>query len=316
MRIATGAPLDLEPGEAWHATGHAVEVRLYAEDAEDGFLPATGRIEALRWPTGDGIRIDAGIETGSEIGGRFDPMLAKLIAWAPDRRAALDRLAAALDGTVVLGVVTNLRFLRWLVRQPVVLAGNVRTDTLDRIWPPDDWPKRAAIPTEAWASAAAALLDRGAGPDPWVGGWRLNGPRSVRVEAEGVTQSVSPAAGVPHEQDQVIVGDTVHLDVAGRSVAFRLAPPPDVASAARSAMAHHLTGSRGPAEVIAPMPGAVVNVYRETGDAVEAGDAIVTLEAMKMEHVVTAPITGRLAELWIRPADQVVRGQVLAIVEP
>jgi acetyl-CoA/propionyl-CoA carboxylase biotin carboxyl carrier protein len=270
----------------------------------------------LRGPIGDGIRVDAGIEIGSEISGRFDPMLAKVIAWGPDRRSALDRLAGALDATVVLGVVTNLRFLRWLVRQPVVLAGDVRTDTLDRIWPPDDWPDRAAIPAQAWAAAAAALLDRGANPSPWVGGWRLNGPRSVRLAAEGLTRTVSPAGGRPRAPDQVTVGETAYLDVAGRSVAFRLAPPPDVASAARSAMAHHPAGSHGPTEVIAPMPGAVVTVYRANGDAVEAGDAIVTLEAMKMEHVVTAPIAGRLTELRVRPADQVARGQVLAVVEP
>jgi acetyl-CoA/propionyl-CoA carboxylase biotin carboxyl carrier protein len=111
----------------------------YAEDAENGFLPAIGRIEALRWPAGEGIRVDAGIAIGTEIGGRFDPMLAKVIAWGPDRPEAFERLARALDDTVVLGIVTNLRFLRWLVRQPVVLAGDARTDTLDRIWPPDDW---------------------------------------------------------------------------------------------------------------------------------------------------------------------------------
>ncbi len=242
-------------------------------------------------------------------------MLAKVIAWGPDRQTALDRLATALDATVVLGVVTNLRFLRWLVRQPVVLAGDVRTDTLDRIWPPDDWAERAAIPPAAWAAAAAELIDRAAGPDPWGGGWRLNAARSVRLAAEGQVRPVTPAAG-PVTIDQISVGDVVHLDVAGRSVAFRLAPPPEVESAARSAIAHLPAGQHGPAEVIAPMPGAVVGVYLATGDTVEAGDAIVTLEAMKMEHVVRSPIAGRLAELRVRPADQVARGQVVAIVEP
>ena len=116
--------------------------------------------------------------------------------------------------------------------------------------------------------------------------------------------------------DRMAIGDSVHVDVAGRSVRFRLAPPPDVASAARSAMARHPAAHRGPADVVAPMPGAVVNVYREAGQAVDAGDPIVTLEAMKMEHVVMAPIGGRLVELRVRPAGQVVRGQVLAIVEP
>ena len=316
LRIAAGEPFDPPGGEASRATGHAVEVRLYAEDAEDGFLPATGRIEALHWPSGYGIRIDAGIEIGSEIGGRFDPMLAKLIAWGSDRRSAFERLAAALDATVVLGVVTNLRFLRWLVRQPVVLAGDVRTDTLDRIWPPDDWAERAAIPAEAWEAAAAALQPGAAKSDPWGGGWRLNGPGSVRLEAEGIERTVSPLKDPTPPMDLVRVGDSVHLDLAGRSVAFRLAPAPDLARSARAAVAHQPAGERGPTDVVAPMPGAVVSIYPEPGEAVEAGDPIVTLEAMKMEHVVTAPIAGRVVELRVRPSDQVVRGQVLAIVEP
>ena len=148
-----------------------------------------------------------------------------------------------------------------------------------------------------------------------AGGWRLNGSDSVRLEAEGHARSITPKAG-PVAADRVRSGDTVHVDVAGRSVAFRLAPPPDVDAAARSAMAQHPTGKLGPTEVVAPMPGAVVTIYRAAGDAVEVGDAIVTLEAMKMEHVVTAPISGRLAELRVRAADQVTRGEVLAIVEP
>ena len=160
LRIAAGEALGLTQVVAARTTGHALEVRLYAEDAEDGFLPATGRIEALRWPAGNGIRVDAGIDLGSEIGSRFDPLLAKVVAWGPDRRTALARLANALDETVVLGVVTNLRFLRWLVRQPVVLHGDARTDTLERIWPPQDWAARTVIPDESWAIAAAALADR------------------------------------------------------------------------------------------------------------------------------------------------------------
>ena len=223
LRIAAGGRLDVADSDAVASTGHAVEVRLYAEDAEDGFLPATGRIEALRWPAGEGIRVDAGIEPGSEIGGRFDPMLAKIIAWGPDRAAAFERLARALDETVVLGVVTNLRFLRWLVRQPVVLDGEARTDTLDRIWPPDDWAEMTAIPDEAWAGAAAALVADPDAADPWAGGWRLNAARSVRVESDGVTRSVEVTDAATAAREPAVAsvraGDTVHLDLAGRSVA-------------------------------------------------------------------------------------------------
>ena len=317
LRIAAGEPLRISQGDVGPAAGHAVEVRLYAEDPEDGFLPATGRIEALRWPAAEGIRVDAGIELGSEIGVRFDPMLAKLIAWGPDRASALARLAAALDETVVLGVVTNLRFLRWLVREPVVLDGGARTDTLDRIWPPDDWSARVAIRDDRWAAAAAPLAGRGRDAGPWTGGWRLNAASVIRLDAEGVERSVVVRApGDRPPTDLVRVGDVVHLDVEGRSVAFRVARPPDVDGAARSAIARQPAGALGPTDVIAPMPGAVLGVHAAIGQSVEAGEPIVTLEAMKMEHVVTAPIAGRVTEVRVRAADQVSRGQVLAIVEP
>ena len=157
LRIAAGEPLGFTQDDV-RLDGHAIEVRLYAEDAENGFLPATGRIERLRWPAGDGIRVDAGVAEGDEVGGRFDPMLAKIIARGDDRADALDRLTRALDATVVLGLTTNLRFLRWLVREPVVRDGQARTNTLDRIWPPDDWAQRARIPDAAWSAAAATLL--------------------------------------------------------------------------------------------------------------------------------------------------------------
>ena len=316
LRIAAGGRLEISPADAARTTGHAVEVRLYAEDAEDGFLPATGRIEALRWPVGDGIRVDAGIEPGSEIGGRFDPMLAKIIAWGPDRTLAFERLTRALDETVVLGIITNLRFLRWLVRQSVVLAGDARTDMLDRIWPPDDWPERVAIPDEAWAAAGATLATDVDPTDAWAGGWRINAARSVRVEADGLIRSVNLGSEHPPSIETVHVGDIVHLDLAGRSVAFRLAPPPDVDAAARAAATQGVLGSTGAVEIVAPMPGAVLYVHVAIGGVVAIGDPIMTLEAMKMEHVVAATTAGHLGDLRVRPADQVTRGQLLAVIEP
>ncbi len=317
LRIAGGEPLGVSEANATRTAGHAIEVRLYAEDAEDGFLPAVGRVEALRWPIGEGIRVDAGIELGSEVGGRFDPMLAKLIAWGPDRPTAIERLTTALDETVVLGLVTNLRFLRWLIRQPVVLAGEARTDTLERIWPPDDWGERTAIPEAAWAEAAAGLANAGRGAaGPWAGGWRLNAPRSVRLEADGEERAVAPSGSTTDSVASAHVGDVVHLDLAGRSTAFRLAPPPDVDRTGRAVRAPGAAAAVGPSEVLAPMPGAVLAVHVVTAQAVEAGDPMVTLEAMKMEHIVTAPFAGRIADIRVRPGDQVSRGQRLATVEP
>ncbi|HEY7590407.1 MAG TPA: biotin carboxylase N-terminal domain-containing protein [Candidatus Limnocylindrales bacterium] len=317
LRIADGEPLGFRQQDVTRA-GHAVEVRLYAEDAEAGFLPATGRVEALRWPSGEGVRVDAGIDVGTVVGGRFDPMLAKIVAHGTDRTAALDRLAAALDDTLVLGLTTNLRFLRWLVREPAVRDGQARVDTLERIWPPDDWTRRAAVPDRAWQAAARRLA--ATTTDPWTGGWRLNARPVVRIATDDAERSVSlgdatGATGATGDApDSVVVGDTVHLDVGGRSVAFRLAPPPDVDRAARAAQAHAHGG--GPVDLLAPMPGAVLAIHRQVGDSVEAGDPIVTLEAMKMEHVVPAPGPGRVSGIAVSRADQVTRNQVLATIEP
>ena len=316
LRIAAGERLALDQRDV-RSAGHAVEVRLYAEDAEAGFLPATGRIEALRWPSGEGIRVDAGVAEGDEVGGRFDPMLAKIVAHGENRAMAFERLARALDETLILGLVTNLRFLRWLVREPAVREGQARIDTLERIWPPDDWVARTELSHGVWRAAASALAIRNADPrDPWSGGWRLNAAPRVRLiadaEAEQTIASVSGSTAPGESPEHVERDGTVHVDAAGRSVAIRLAPPPDVDRAARAAAGHHAGGS---AEIVAPMPGAVLAIHVAAGDDVAAGDPLVTLEAMKMEHVVPAPGSGRVAEVLVAAADQVVRGQLLATLE-
>ncbi len=190
IRIAAGDGLGIVQDDV-ELDGHAVEVRLYAEDAEAGFLPAAGRILRVLWPTGPGIRVDAGVVEGDLVTDRFDPMLAKIIAAGPTRADALQRLTRALDETVVLGLTTNLRFLRWLVREPAVIDGLARTDTLERIWPPDDWAARTAIPGSILDAAAARLV----GDDSdkaWGGGWRLNAGPTVRLEADGLTVEAGP----------------------------------------------------------------------------------------------------------------------------
>ncbi len=318
LRVAEGRPLGLDQpsiDRSLRAGGYAVEVRLYAEDAEADFLPATGRVERLRWPSGPGIRVDAGIDEGTVVSPRFDPMLAKIIAHGPDRAAALDRLEAALDETAVLGLTTNLRFLRWLVREPAVRKGEIRIDSLERIWPPDDWSERAALPDEGWQAAAQVLA-----PEGWHGGWRLNGRPRVRLAAEDVERTITIEPGTAVRSDgslvampEVVSADgTAHVDIAGRSIPFRLAPAPDVDRAARAAASH----AGGPMDIVAPMPGAILAVHASVGQQVVAADPIATLEAMKMEHAVPTPIAGRIAELRVRPGDQVARGDVLAIVEP
>ena len=302
IRIAAGEPLGFRQADVTVA-GHAIEVRLYAEDPEAGFLPATGRVARLDWPPGPGIRVDSGVDEGTEISGRFDPMLAKIVAHGGSRDEALERLAGALDQTVVLGLTTNLRFLRWLVRRPEVARGAARIDTLERIWPPADDPP-SVVPDDAWEVAAAIL----------GGGWRLNGRPTARLEAAGTVRYVAVPAEPARGRATSRVNGDVHVDVDGRSVAIRLAQPPDVDRAARSAAAHGHAG--GPVDLVAPMPGSVVAVHVTIGATVEAGDPIVTLEAMKMEHAVAAAIPGTVTELAAAAGDQVVRGQVLGTIEP
>ncbi|HEY4228094.1 MAG TPA: biotin carboxylase N-terminal domain-containing protein [Candidatus Limnocylindrales bacterium] len=311
LRIAEGRPLAVTQAqidEALGRGGHAVEVRLYAEDAEDDFLPATGRVERLAWPTGPGIRVDAGIDEGSIVGSRFDPMLAKIVAHGADRVEALDRLTVALDTTVVLGLTTNLRFLRWLVREPAVREGQMRIDSLPRIWPPDNWAARAKAPDAAWQAAGRALVGSG-----WLGGWRLNGASRLRLASEGEERSVVLQAGAARAAQVAVADGVAFVDVAGRSVPFRLAPPPDVDRAQRAAAGAH---GGGPVEIVAPMPGSIVALHAAVGQMVEAADPIATLEAMKMEHAVVAPFAGVVAELRVRAGEQVARGDVLAVVEP
>ncbi len=320
LRIAAGERLGVSQAaldQARSRGGHAIEVRLYAEDPDAGFLPATGTVELLRWPTGDGVRVDAGIEPGSVVGGRFDPMLAKIVAHGRDRDGALARLRVALDGTVVLGLTTNLRFLRRLVRHPAVVAGDARIDTLERTWPSTDRGMSGdpdgpdGPPDLAWTAAALLLADLAPG-----GGWRLNARPRFRLGADDgsertVVLTDPDPGGRPGPAAVRDAAGVVHVDVDGRSVGFRIAPPPDVDRAVRSAASHHAGGIQ---EVTAPMPGSVIAVHVAPGVLVQPGDPLVTLEAMKMEHVVTAPGPGTVRLLPVRSGEQVRRGQLLVVL--
>jgi acetyl-CoA/propionyl-CoA carboxylase biotin carboxyl carrier protein len=325
LGIAAGEPLRFEQAAADAARtrgGHAIEVRLYAEDPDAGFLPSTGRVEALRWPAirsageaGGAVRVDSGIEFSSIVDTRFDPMLAKLIVGGATRTQALANVAAALDQTLVLGLVTNLRFLRWLVAQPALIDGAARIDTLEQIWPPRGGaPVTAAPPLAAWLAAARALA---ATTD---GGWRLNGPARLRLECEGLEQTIAldgPATGdalIASAPAAVVdAAGVAFVDDDGRSMPFRIASPPDVDRAAQAAAAHDPSAL---AEVISPMPGAVLAVHVAAGVSVESGQPLVTLEAMKMEHVVTSATAGTVIEVLVQPAGQVVRGQRLVVLGP
>ncbi len=302
LRIAAGATLsELGIGPP-DLSGHAIEARIYAEDPEEGFLPATGRLAMVRWP--DAVRVDAGVREGDEVTDRYDPMLAQVIAHGTTRAEALERLAAALDRTVLLGVRTNVRFLRWLLDQPPMRAGEMRTDTIAGLRLPD--PPTAG--ETDWAAAAAQLAADTS--DPWAGGWRLNAPpvRRVRHGEEERTVAIVQAAQLPPARAH---GETIHVSVEGQSLAFTAAPPPTVEAAVAQAAA-----DGGASLLVAPMPGRVIAVRAAEGDPVTAHQPIVVLEAMKMEHSVTAPIEGTLSTLAVTEGQQVQRGDVLGEVTP
>ncbi|MGH2402401.1 MAG: biotin carboxylase N-terminal domain-containing protein, partial [Candidatus Limnocylindria bacterium] len=245
LRIATGATLaEIGLREPPHISGHAIEARVYAEDPDAGFLPATGRLALVSWPTG--VRIDTGVREGDRVGDRYDPMLAKLIAHGRTRRQALERLRAALEETVVLGVRTNVRFLRWLVTQAPMRDGEMRTDTIAKL----EVPAGRQPDDEDWAGAAAELASRD--PGIWGAGWRLNGDAVVRLASDGIERAtiVSPQPIVFAALDT----DGVHVDVEGQSHEFRLAPPPTVEEAVRHASA----AGAGSSVLAAPMPGRVI----------------------------------------------------------
>jgi excisionase family DNA binding protein len=300
LRIAAGEPLGVGQAEVrW--TGHAIEARLYAEDPDAGFLPATGRLLRLRWPTD--VRVETGVREGDQVSDRYDPLLAKLVAHGPTRVEALARLRAALEETVVLGVRTNLRFLRWLLAQPVMRDGEVRIDTLSHL--PSSPPP--ALTEAAWSAAAAALLD--AGPyGAWGGGWRAAAPAAVRMRHGDEERRVELVDR--GNADVAVEAGVAHVDVEGQSVELSLAMPPSVEEAVRHAAAH----AGGVATLTAPMPGRVIAVRVGQGATVVAHQALVVMEAMKMEHAVVTPLAGTVTHVAVTVGQQVQRGDLLAEV--
>ena len=232
-------------------------------------------------------------------------MLAKIIAYGENRAEAISRLRQALDATAVLGVRTNLRFLRWLLRQEVFVSGQVRTDTLASLALPT-----AAAPDDAsLRAAAAALLAQGPfGAGVWGGGWRSNTPAAVRIRFEDEERRIelgdAPAGHPPPEI--AVAGGIAYVDAGGQSVEVRLAMPASVEEAVR-----HAASAEGRASLVAPMPGRVIAVRAVEGQEVSEHAALVVIEAMKMEHAVTSPLAGRVNRVLVSEGQQVQRGDLL-----
>ncbi|WP_276528338.1 acetyl/propionyl/methylcrotonyl-CoA carboxylase subunit alpha [Agromyces laixinhei] len=308
LRVAAGQPLSLRQGDV-HLAGHAIEARLYAESPERGFLPSTGELLVWREPAGAGVRVDGGIRSRQQITADYDPMLAKVIAYGDDRAEAISRLDAALADTVVLGIDTNLGFLRRLLAEPAVQRGDLDTGLIDRM--PE--PEADAAPPEVLAAAAtvrsaeAIVAARADGAHAWLTArdWRLGA-----TTADGADADATDADG----PDAVATDADGALWLHTPSGIWRI-PAADRRAALDARLAMIERGGLADPELRAPMPGTVTAVLVADGDTVAPGDAVVAIEAMKMEHRVTAAIAG-VVRLSIAVGQQVARDQAVARVEP
>jgi acetyl-CoA/propionyl-CoA carboxylase biotin carboxyl carrier protein len=351
VRVAAGEPLPFTQDDIT-LTGHAVEARVYAEDPGRDFLPTGGRVLELLEPAGPGIRVDSGLRTGTVVGSDYDPMLSKVIVHAGTRPQAVTGLDRALARTAVLGVQTNVAFLRELLADPDVRDGQLDTALLDRIaaqYTPGDAPDAAFL-----VAAAYAWLARWQDTDPadlWSrpDGWRVgdHAPSRFRLScrdrvaevaltgspaalhatltsspaAPGATQG-TPLDGVSYYLECTPAEQGILLTIDGRRQAYPVAAAADV-------LWVHTDGETFPvrrvpeerrrasaaqdtsAVITSPMPGSVVAVLADDGQHAERGTPVVAVEAMKMEHVLKAPIDG-VVEVLVKAGDQVDVDQPLA----
>jgi propionyl-CoA carboxylase alpha chain len=350
LRIAEGEPLPAEAREAT-ITGHAIEVRLYAEDVPAGFLPVTGTLHRFAIPSGPGLRVEQGFRDGSVVSPHYDAMLAKVIARGRTRTDAARRLARALRDAEIHGVITNRDLLVGILREPEFLAGATDTGYLTRHQPAA--LARAGAGSEAGAGprhALAAALARQAvnrAEAPVLGslpsGWRnvFSAPQRVSFTAAGqqaaqqydvayrvlghtVQASVNDAPLGP-TQVRAAGPDRVDLEIGGARRVYRVhrvgpdtyVDASDGSSALTEVPRFADPGKQAPAgSLLAPMPGLVRRVLAEAGTVVAAGQPLLVLEAMKMEQTVAAPAAGLVAELRAKAGEQVAAGQILAVVEP
>jgi acetyl-CoA/propionyl-CoA carboxylase biotin carboxyl carrier protein len=318
LRVAAGEPLAFGQEDVV-LTGHAIEARVYAESPARGFLPATGTVLELVEPTGVGLRVDSSLVPGLVVSGDYDPMLAKAIAFGADRSEALARLDGLLRDYAVLGVETNIGYLRGLLASPDVQAGRLDTGLIDRLGVP-----APAEPTEAdLAVAAAAVHDvQPAMPGPWGArdGWRAGGaarPATYGIDWGGdirdVTVDPAMASVAAVAVERVRGGHVVWVHRDGRTL--ELPVPSRAERLARALAALERTSGPVAPELRAAMPGTVVSVAVDDGARVDAGATVLTIEAMKMEHALVAPHSG-VVRLRVRSGDLVRRDHVVAVVEP
>jgi acetyl-CoA/propionyl-CoA carboxylase biotin carboxyl carrier protein len=333
LRVAAGEPLPLSQDDV-ALRGHAVEVRVTAEDTARGFLPTAGRVLAYERPTGphgdrpgsgSAVRVDDAIEVGTVVGTEFDSLLAKVIVHAEDRPTALRRMERALARTAILGVTTSTGYLRRLLGEAEVVSGALDTGLVERLGP---LPPPIGEDGVAMAAAMLELADRtaDAGDEPFArtDGWRMGAARApsywrfsvsggepVDVElpaaVAATAQRISPGRFViEHRGEWLLARDRDTIWVGHGGWAWPV----------RETGAYRTEGAAGDGQLRAPMPGHVLLVPVAVGDAVQAGDPIVVIESMKMELTLAAPADGTLAELTVAAGDAVIVDQPVARVQP
>jgi len=331
IRVARGEALPITQDQV-PLNGHAIEVRLYAEDPSNDFLPATGRLDLYRESAaGPGRRVDSGVEEGDEISPFYDPMLGKLIAWGEDREQARLRLLSMLDEFAIGGLKTNINFLRRIIGHPAFAAAELDTGFIPR-YQDQLLPAPAALSDEFWDVAAQAFaqslpgMARADDPaSPWAlhSGLRAGLPREItlHLSCEGQDRALTLGAGGNAKLigEQLVIehdglrrqlrairrGEVLFLQWDGE---LRRVETYDPISAVEASHSHQ-------GGLTAPMNGSIVRVLVEAGQSVEAGAQLVVLEAMKMEHSIRAPHAGVIKALYCQEGEMVSEGSALVELE-
>jgi 3-methylcrotonyl-CoA carboxylase alpha subunit len=327
LRMALGERLELHAKRSGRQS--AVEARIYAEDPAAGFLPSTGRLAHVRWPERVGVRVDAGYEEGDAVTHHYDPLLAKVIAQGGDRRIALGMLANALDETEVLGVRTNIGFVRALVTRLNTQGVRVDTELVERELA-DLVPESMPAPDEAYAVAAGSVVSEARDRrDPWtgLGPWRIGegaattvvfregtGERAVRLEGDRSYTYAGHRVEPVDERHRWLVDGSQAAAAASGSVVWASVGGGtwELETAPREREVQAIAG----AEVAAPMPGMVIAAQAVADRRVRRGDLLFVVEAMKMELRVEAPAEGVVRRVLAKVGQQVERGERLAEFEP
>ncbi len=311
LRVASGEALPIEQDDV-QLRGHAIEVRLYAENPRKKFLPSTGTIERFEIP--GSVRVDSGVAAGSVVSMHYDPMLAKIIAYADDRQGAIDTLGKALGASAVAGVEHNLGYLRGLLEHDNFAAGDYTTSIADDVH--EEVLPRGA---EAFAARAAKVLLQDQGEDPWLrgSGFRLNqaprrslelrqGKTEYAVTLEGESAQVNGELTPVPEGEVLERREVIYAILEGHTERF-LNTTDDLS---RYGGQQFSAGG-----IRAPMPGQVIAVHVSSGDKVKAGDVVAVVEAMKMEHSVTAGKSGEVKAVLCAVGDRVEEGVELVELE-